>query len=193
LPIADIVSDHTRAEKILVDKQEIELKKASQQWFPRVGFHAGYRRFDGDQSNGNRTSKGAYYGGFIEVPFPTAGVSHALRVAQLDLEAAEFNLRHAEERERNRIVGLLRRANEVETRVLLLQDLLRAKQREVEAHRASYELGKLTVLDMNLVESSVVDTEQQYYDGLFDYTVAVFELNNIGDPGIPDASAPSSP
>lgn len=181
LNMPEILAEHTAAERLRVNRQDLELEKAGQRWFPRIGLHAGYRWFEQDRGRGDRNNHGPYYGAFIEVPWPTPGTSHARQVARIDLESAQFELKQATDRKRNRILELLRQARLVEARVDLLEQLLQARRREVEVHRASYELGKITALDMNLVESSVVSTEQQYYEALFDYAMVVTELKTLAD------------
>jgi outer membrane protein TolC len=154
-------------------RQEIEVEKANQRWFPKLTFHAAYLRQDGEGSDRN----GANIGMALDVPFPNNSlVDEKTALAKFDLKGIEFQITQNLKQARREITVLLEKGAQQRERIQILQQLLAVKRKEVEVARRSFELGRTTSLDLRVREGEVRNVERDYNDVLFAYLMTNAEL-----------------
>jgi hypothetical protein len=177
LDVDRIVSAKTTQQRLGVEKSEIALEKSRQRWFPKLSLYLGYR----DEENGEDGSdtQGEYYGAILEVPFPSQGVSDAMEAAKLEKVGAVKALSQAEESFRRQITSLEHQIEQMEKSIRLNDQLLLAKKQEIALQRASFELGKISSIELNFVEATVVNAEQRYFKNVYKHMTVVAELESL--------------
>ena len=177
LDVSRIVSAKTSQQRLEIDKSQIALEKSRQSWFPKLSAYIGYRN---DEREGNGSdSRGEYYGAVLEWPFPVRGEFEATAAAKIEKDGAVKSLLQAEENIRRRIIELEHQVEHMERVIRLDEQLMAAKKLETDFQRSNFALGRISSVELNLVEATALGSEIQYFKDVYKHMTVVAELNNL--------------
>lgn len=164
-------------------KQGYEIDRATDKWKPKLSVKAVYTRNEYNSSlSGTNNGTGASYGVELAVPLP--GFSQSDKKA----EKARSEVRQLDEQvvqvkaaTRKSISRLQEKIRNLNAQLQLLTKLVKEKKEEVTAARYNFSIGKITNLELQLVENNVDQARSRYFDTLYDQLTSVAQLCSLGD------------
>lgn len=167
------VEAQIRMLELRIDQQQIELKKVKQFLFPMLSFRFGYTHIEEEYVQADVGSAGI----FIEVPFPHPGqVKNQTALARLDLAALERQRNFEVIETNDELTYLKQKRRRVAERLETLSLVIGLSEKEAEAARKNFELGRITNLELQLVEERSTNTVNSHHQALYDQMVTLAKL-----------------
>lgn len=180
LPIEDAITENTQFIMLQIKKNEIEVERLKQNWFPRLSLQGQYQRESDSIGFSGDSGDEIFVGISGTIPLPNFGLRNAeRRIAAHDLNQLYRNLAQIETNTRNEVQRLVDRISSLAARTLLLQELIKKQDEKVDVTRQNFDLGRITNIEVQLVEDESTQTKKDYYATLLEHGVAVARLNRI--------------
>jgi len=170
--IKDAVAEQLLNIELEIERQHIDIKLSGKSWSPRLSARVAYT----PEVEAIGTSTSEYedlvsYGVVFQLPFPNfAADKSGRRLANHDLNDLLLKRDQTMASTMKNAAKLKRKMAGLERKKRLLKTLVVEKQKEVNSARESFSIGKTSNLELQMVESVMMDAESSLYSTLYDYT-----------------------
>lgn len=162
--------------QLRIERQRIEIERVGQKWFPKFSLRSSHSQFDGNLRGGHLT----YVGAAFDLPFPKSNMTdEQVELARLEMTRLMFELRTTETALLEEINFLVEKGRRLTDKISILERLLAQKKKEVDAAQESFQLGRMTNLELQFTESNAHQAAIDYNETLFNYMTLTARLKTL--------------
>ena len=179
IDIDKAVSDSITQLSLELRKQKIEISKLDNKWKPRLSTRVSYSKDENSSAAfGSAESESTAFGVELSVPFPNFSQSDRKSdKAKFDIEMLDEKIRERSIDTRKSIERLSKKISELYSQLELASRLVEGKKAEVEASRNSFNIGKLTNIELQFIENKVDHAESKYFEKVYSLLSAIADLS----------------
>lgn len=170
--IKDAVVEQLLDIELQIERQHVGVKLSDKGWSPRLSARLAYTpSVESIGSSGAEYEDLVSYGVVLQLPFPNfSGNKNETRLANHDLNDLMLKRDQIMASTIRSAAKFKRKMAGLEKKKGLLKELVVEKQKEVESARESFSIGKTSNIELQMVESVMMDAESSLYNTLYDYT-----------------------
>lgn len=181
LDIKDALAEKLLQIDLQIERQKIEVTRVNIGWKPRLSARIAYTpRVEGLVSTGSYYENVFSYGVVLQVPFPKFDVdSSSIKIANHNLNELIVKRSQVISSIINRANNLKRQITGQDQKISLLNELVVEQKKEVDSARESFLIGKTSNLELQIIESEMMDSESSLYDALYYYALLKAEIYHL--------------